>query len=571
VLLELRIGNLALVEDLVLRPADGLTVLTGETGAGKSLIAGAMSLLCGGKADKGLIREGEDLTYVEGVFELLEPAEIERARRAGIRIGEDGILVLRRELRREGRSRVLVNGLISSLGVLEVLGPGLLSVQSQDQAREIADPGFARDLLDGLLALAGERARIASGLESFRQLQRELTAREEEERLAGEQLDLWRFQHDELAAAGLDEDEEGRLVEDLALLRNANALTEAVAGAREALADSEDSIQQRLASCLGRLERFAADSPRIGAIVSALRDAEASVAEAGHDLVRFLDALDPDPARLDRLEERHALYQELQRKYRRTTPELIAWRDALALRIERQERAASDLTQLRAELARRREELAAAAADLRRSRLAGADRIAAEACRVIRPLALPELELRFEISPRLDPAGEIEVAGRRCQVTAEGADRVLLMVRTNPGEREGPVGSIVSGGERSRIHLGLSALREEDGGGPLLLFDEIDAGLGMDTVRPVARLLLELARSRQVICITHLPNMAAHGRQHWQVRKEVRSGRTALEVRTLDGDQRVLEIARLLGGEGWADGDRDAQRTYALELLGAAG
>jgi DNA repair protein RecN (Recombination protein N) len=567
---ELRIGNLALAEDLVLAFGPGLTMLTGETGAGKSLIAGALGLLAAGKADRDAIRQGEDLAFVEGVFDLGEsPADRRFATSLGIRLGADDLLVLRRELRREGRGRVLVNGLTSSLVLLEQLGERLLAVQSQDQQRLLGRPSFPREFLDAVLDHRELRGAVEEALEVHRAATERLERRRLEVAQAREQLEMWSYQHRELDAAGLDPDEEADLAEKLALGRNARALLEAAGRARENLTEGPTNARQLLGAAEGVLGPLAADSPKVAAILALIRDAAAYVGEAASDLERFLDGVDADPARLDEMEERKALYEDLKRKYQRDVAGLVEKRDELGRRLARQQDAAGDLAHLEGEAAAAADRLTDAVLALRRSRQEGAPAVARRAAGLIRPLALPELELEFPVVARAAEDGLLEIEGVRCRVTARGADRVGLMVQPNPGEAAAEVGRIASGGEKSRIYLGLSVLAMGEGPRPLLLFDEIDAGLGMEGALPVADLLERLAGAGQVICITHLPTVAARGRDHLVVRKIVAGGRTSVAVAAVAGEARVAEIARLLGGEEADGADGGESRTaYARQLLG---
>lgn len=567
---ELRVGNLALVDDLVLTLDAGLTMLTGETGAGKSLIAGALSLLVGGKVDRQIIRQGEELAFVEGVFDLgQEEAIRNKAATLGIRLGSDGILVLRRELKREGRGRVLINGLVSSLPLLEQIGGELLAIQSQDQQRLLSLPSFPGDFLDTVLDNGAERERVANALDRYRELQVQYEARLREEEFARQQLDMWRYQHQELDEAGLTPGEEETLGEKLALGRNSRALLEAAGTARQGLTEGQINARQLLGSAESVLAPLAGESPRLQSILEMIRDAGAAVSESAGDLERFLDGVDVDPAQLDELEARKSLYEELRRKYDRTVDGLIELRDTLADRIARQEEAATDLEQLEVARDTARLELTSAVEALRENRLQGAGQVAARAVEIIRPLALPELELEFRIEPDLDQDSAIQVLGRPCRITAKGADQVRLLARTNRGEGLGEVGRIASGGEKSRIFLGLSVLQRRGVQQPLQLFDEIDAGLGMDNAVPVAELLGRLAVDSQVICITHLPTVAARGDNHLKVEKIVAGGRTVLQVLPIPGEARVEEIARLLGGrKSGAKGGSDKQAAYARQLLG---
>lgn len=567
---ELRVGNLALVDDLVLSLDHGLTMLTGETGAGKSLIAGALSLLAGGKSDRQLIRQGEDLAFVEGLFDLAEEKSLrEYMASLGIRMASDGILVLRRELKREGRSRVLINGLVSSLSLLEQIGQQLLSIQSQDQQRLLSLAAFPGDFLDVCLDNGAERDQVAQALENYRTLRDQYEERLQEEQFASQQLDMWRYQHQELSEAGLAPGEEETLGEKLALGRNSRSLLEAAGEARESLTEGQVNARQILGSVESVLDPLAGESSHLRSILEMIRDAGASVSEAAGDLERFLDGVDVDPSQLDEIEARKSLYEELRRKYDRTVEGLVELRDSLNERIARQKEATSDLQQLAASRDSARRELTDAAEVLRANRQQGAPKVAARAVETIRPLALAELELEFHIEPDLDNAGTAPVDGELCRITTKGADRVRLLARTNKGESYGEVGRIASGGEKSRIFLGLSVLQRTGVKQPLQLFDEIDAGLGMDNAVPVAELLGRLAADSQVICITHLPTVAARGDHHLKVQKVQTAGRTVLQVVPIPGEARIEEIARLLGGhKSGAKGGVDKQVAYAKQLLG---
>lgn len=566
-LLELRITQLGLVDDLALACGPGLTMLTGETGAGKSMIAGALGLLRGGRADRDLVRDGTEEGAVEAVFDLsARPATRRACAEAGVVLGEDALLVLRRELRREGRGRVLINGRQSSLAVLEEIGPRLLAVQSQHQHLELARSGYARDVLDAALELDELRAETARRHRAWRELRHRLARRRQEAEAAREQADLWRYQHDELAAARLDPDEERSLAEALRLKLDAAAIRDAAAAAL-ALVD-DGGLQEQLGRAVRALEKQAGASARLDEACASLRDAEACVGDASLALDRFLDDLDLDPRGLDELQERKALYEELRRKYRLDTPALLERQALLRDRLDRHDAADRDLDALEAETATARDALAESCAELRRRRREGADAVAREAERIIRPLALGQLALEFTVEPRRDPAGTL-VEGEPSRLEADGADIVTLLAVTNAGERLRPVAEIASGGERSRIHLGLTVLQRSTEEPPLLLLDEIDAGLGMDAARPVARLLRDLAATAQLLCITHLPTMAAYGADHWRVAKRTDEGRTVLTARRLEGEARIRELERLLGavaeGEGAAGG-----RDFAQALLAEA-
>ncbi len=568
--LELRIGNLALAEDVVLRPGPYLTVLTGETGAGKSLVAGALALLTGGRVDRGLVRRGEELAWVEAVCDLSGRVDLlADARRLGLVLAADGLLVLRRELRREGRGRVLINGAVSSLAVLERIGRRLFAIQSQNQQRELSEAGFARELLDAVLGLADRRDAVDEALAAYQTACGDLDDHERTMELAAQQLDMWRYQHEELGAADLREGEERELGEAIAIKRHARAMQDAAAGARDRLGSGPQPVRESLGSAIAGLLPHADRSERLASALAQLESAAALLDEADSELDRFLDNLQLDPRGLDELEERKALYESLRRKYRHDVPGLLALHEQLGERLGRQDRAADDLEKLRAARESARCDLETACVELHDARESGAPTVAAEAEGVIRPLALPKLDVSLAVEPRRDPDGEIVVAGVRCRAAAHGADTVRLLVRTNPGEDMGEASTIASGGEASRIHLGLTLLVRGAARPLLQVFDEVDAGLGMDAATPVAMLLRQLARQAQAICITHLPTVAVYGQDHWRVTKQVDGGRTTVALQRLGAEERVAEVARQLGGADWRHGDAAAQTAYARELLEA--
>jgi len=565
---ELRVANLALVDDLAISFDSGLTMLTGETGAGKSLIAGALNLLAGGKGDRRLIREGEELAIVEGVFDLAErPEDLAAFSDAGLRIGTDGLLVMRRELKREGRGRVLINGLVSSLSIFERLGPRLLSIQSQDQQRVLARSSYAGRFLDRALRLEVELDLMTAVVSRFKNLEKEISARTAEQEFANQQLEMWEFQWRELDDAGLSLEEDASLREQLAFGRNLRSLQDGTAAGLQDLCDGDGNARLLLARTLKALQPLASGSDRLENILELLRDAENLVTEAGIDLQRFSDTVNIEPGQLDQLESRQHLYSQLQRKFSRGVEGLLELQATLHQRIERQRNAVSDIEDLRAELELVRGEMTEAAQSLRSKRRAGAPKLALKGEKLIRPLALPELGLEFRLEANLGDDGEIELDGQRCSITDRGADKVFLMARTNRGEAWNSVAEVASGGEKSRIFLGLSVLESEGGPTALQLFDEIDAGLGMDNAVPVARLLQTLSRRGQVLCITHLPTVAALGDGHLRVHKSVSQGRTTVSVETLADSRRVEELARLLGGDSGSGVNREAQVAYARQLL----
>ncbi len=568
-LLELRIHNIAIVEDLALTLDSGLTVLTGETGAGKSVIAGALGLLAGRANPGDLVRSGQEIGYAEGVFDLgEEPGHLQMLGELGIRVDSDGILVLRRELRPEGRDRVLINGLVSSLALLKQVGGLLLNIQSQDQQRRLSRAEFACDLLDNWQGNGDFLRAVNQAWGRLRRLLEELTGLERAAAAGLEQKEIWKYQLEELAAAGLDPQEEDLLAEQIHFGRNARHLLETAGYARSLLEDADPSIRMLLGKVVGELGRVSGDSTRLQEVLDILTTAETSLDEASRLLEGYLDTCEIEPSQLDEIEARKALYEQLRRKYHRDVPGLLALEAELREKLAFQDQAPVELAALREKVEAARADLAVAADELHRRRLEGAEKLGSELEDILRPLGLPSIRCRIDVSLRADPDGPVQLDGAGCAVTDRGCDAVRLLVQPNPGEAMGPAHRIASGGEKSRIFLGVSVLEGRSEEPPLRLFDEIDAGLGMEGAGPVADLLEDLSRQGQVLCITHLATVAARARRHLKVAKNLHQGRTTAAARYLEGEERVQELTRLLGGEGVLPDPRH-QVAFARKLLEA--
>ncbi len=566
-ILELRIHNIAIVDDLNLKFSQGLTILTGETGAGKSVIAGSLGLLMGAPNPGDLVREGEDLGFVEAIFDLQNrPVTRSGLTEMGICLENDCLLILRRELRPAGRDRVLINGLTSSLALLKRAGELLLSIQSQDQQRQLSLPHFACDLLDRCLGNQDLLEELTGVRTKFSLQLAELEAHQRAVELGREQLNMWQYQFQELSAANLDPEEEILLAEQIHFGRNARRLLETAGNARQILDEADPSVQTMLRMVLGDLRKVSEESPRLQAVRELLDSAEATLGEASQLLERYLDTCEVDPDQLDELEQRKALYEELGRKYARGTEELLAYRDILEKRISRQENSDDEFLVLQGKVETIRHELEGLAGELHRRRLQGAGSLSAQLEEILKPLGLPDIKIGFQVTLQENNQGPLEVANKTCGLTDRGCDAVELMVCTNPGEGLGPVAKVASGGERSRIFLGLSVLDGVNEESPLLLFDEIDAGLGMEGAAPVADLLQSLALQGQVLCITHLATVAARGTHHLKVSKSVVGKRTSTQAIYLTEETRIKELTRLLGGKSTRD-DSGHQVAFARKLL----
>lgn len=570
-LLELRISNLAIVDDLSISFADGLTVITGETGAGKSVIAGGLSLLLGSAVAKDLVRHGESEAYVEAIFEVtnIDP-RYEQIIRKGIRIGSDGIVVLRREIRREGRGRVLINGLISSLSIMSDIASLFISVQSQDQKRELGNKYFALNFLDEVLDLKQLRKQHALLWKDWRNCKQVLNARIAEDELLSEHLEYMSYQYEELTDAKLEVGEEDQLADQLKVIRNLTSLTTASLKCSSILDNTEPSVRQLLASAISALPSSEAADRKLNDIRELLIAADSELSEASMLLSDFHDSLPTDDALHDELEIREALYLELKRKYNLDTAGLIAFKNKLQSKIESHNNACSDISHLESKCDSALALLKECSRELHDKRARGWKEVSDKATSIIQKLDLPDFQMRFDINYITSDEYDYELEGHPVIANEHGVDDVVLSICTNSGEKFGQVVDVSSGGEQSRIFLGLLSLQRKNNYSPTMLLDEADAGLGLDSAQSVARLLKRLSASGQVVCITHLPTMAVAGDCHLYVEKVELDDRKIVSVTQVSGAERIEEVARLLGGQKATDSEGKSQFKYAEDLLSSS-
>jgi DNA repair protein RecN (Recombination protein N) len=555
-LTELRVHSLAIVDEARLELGPGFVALTGETGAGKSLLVGAIGLLVGGRADIGAIRSGEAKASVEGRF-VLEPGAARTAVEGllgewGIAC-EDGEVVIRREVVREGRSRAWVNQAPVTLKALEQLGAFLVDVHGQHEHQSLLRPDAQRDVLDRMAGAGPEREAVAMAHEAWRAAEEAREAFDEDARRAAEQSDGWRFAHEELSAAALVPGEDEALAAKLARMRHAGRLVQALARARTAL-EGDEALQGGALHGAAEAERALREAAAFDPTLAQLADECGAAAVTLGEVARALEeASDPaalDPAEAEAAEERHARIERLVRKHRRPLADLIAWRDELGARLAALEDTTAERAR-RADTARdARAALDRAARALTQKRTKAAAKLARALPAELTAVGLGRATLTIEITPLSEP-------------TPSGADRVEFRFAPNAGEEPRPLGRIASGGETSRVMLALRTLVAAEDGVDALLFDEVDSGIGGAVARAVGERLARLGQVRQVLCVTHLPVIACQAERQFRVDKLEDRGRTRARVERVEGEQRIGEIARMLAG----DAATDTTRRQARELL----
>lgn len=530
---ELTVENLAVVERVRLPLSPGFTVLTGETGAGKSLVVDAMALVLGARASADQVRSGADAARVEAIFDAppLDPGDA----MADVVAAGDGLAIVRREVGADGRSIARVNDRTVTVGGLASLGTRLGEIHGQHDQQRLLEPAHQLALLDGF---GGHATLVASVAEAHRAWRATVAAAVElltDAHELARRMELLRHQVDEIAGAAPRSGEDAELEAQLRAAEHAETIARAAAEAVAALRDdggASDLLGAAERSLLGAAqhdERFTPLADRASGLA-------AEAAELARDAAAAGEGIDLDPNARAAAEERLALLYDLRRKYGDSLEAVIAFGSAAAAELERLENQEGERERLRAEEQRLRADLETRAADLARARGEAATRLSDAVNAELPPLGLP--------------SGAFGVALEPVEIGPSGGDRVTFTFAPNPGEPPRPLGRIASGGEASRLSLALKVVLAAADETPLLVFDEVDAGVGGRNASALGERLRQLSRYHQVLCVTHLPQVAAFADEHIVVGKRVSEGRTATEARTLDAEARAQELAAMLAGEG---------------------
>jgi DNA repair protein RecN (Recombination protein N) len=548
---ELRVKNFAVVESAAVEFVPGLNVLTGETGAGKSILIDAILLVRGARAQTDVIRADADTATVEARFEVAAASPAGAVlEEAGVPAA-DGEVLVRRELARSGRHRAFVNDSPVTVALLERLGDHLVEVHGQHEHHRLLEPGRQLELLDRFAGTDGLRERTSVLFTKHRAALDEVERTRAADRDRAQREDLLRFQVSELDGARLRPGEEGTLRADRLRLQHAERFATGLAEVAAALAEEEPSAVGRLARARRVVADLARLDPAFGTPGDALEAAEAQIEEALIALRALRDRARLDPGALETIEERLDVLTRLKRKYGDSEEAMLRFRDVAAAELDRLQRHEELLATQERALAEVWAELSTVAAELSDRRSWAARDLGAQAQRELRALGMERAT--FEVM--------VERAGPEA-VTARGLDRVELRLAANPGEEARPLARVASGGELSRTMLALHAVLAADGVGTMV-FDEVDAGVGGRAAAVVADKLAVAARGRQVLCVTHLAAIAARAHHHLRVVKTVRGGRTRVAAVALAGDDRVAEVARMLGGEATSEARRHARELLA--------
>jgi len=552
VLRDLHIQNLAVVEDASIEFGQGLNVVSGATGAGKSILVDSIALLAGGRARTDLIRTGEDLLTVTGVFEPVEGPAALVLEEAGVDVA-DAELVVRREISRGGRNRVFVNDKPVTLRLLAELAPFVLRIHTQREELGLVSAELQRFWLDrsGGSAAAELLAEVGERFNAWKRLEERRLRLAGNERLRLERVDLLRFQLSEIDSAGLEAGEEDELGRRRGQLRHHEAIQRSLGGSLVLLSEGEGSAHEALIRSRALLEEISDWEPEAREWRHELEEARIRIDEVSRSLQSGVDAAPSDPAELDSVESRLALIDRLGRKYGSGSIEILAHRDRVVAELEDLEGSEADREALALEVAAALEGYREAASRLSSARVEWGVRLAGAIHEELADLAMDQAVLEVDLERVRRQDSPLLLEGKPVDFSIEGFDRVTFLLQANPGEQKGPIARVASGGELSRIYLALQLAVQGSGESspPTLIFDEVDAGVGGSEAAALGRKLRRLARGGQILAVTHLPQVASCGHRHFQVSKRVDDKRTRAVIELLDPDSRLEEVARMLSGE----------------------
>ncbi len=535
-LLELRIKNFAIIDELILSFSKGLNILTGETGAGKSIILNAVGLLLGDKATEEMIRSSEEEAVVEALFDLSDNPNAQEKVRERLQKGKgaDNSLVVRRVVSKTGRGKVVMNDQLSTIGTLSEIVGELLSIYGQHEHQSLQRVETHIDILDELGGLLEKREEFQRKFQQFISLSEEVTQIKEEKERGAKERELMRFQLKEIEESQIQEGEEEALREERRILLHAKKLIDFATFSEEKLIGEDGSAIERIQSILHQGREVVEIDPSLSLFLKNLESALIQIEESSINLRDYLRKVEVNPLRLEEVENRLDEIQRLKRKYGSTVEEILLFKKRIeeSLRSftideERLSKLEETLTPLRMEV----ENLGRRLSEERK-------RVASELKRSVEK-ELGSLGMRrttFEVHLEEQP------------LSPKGIDRVEFLISPNVGEAVRPLAKIASGGELSRIMLAMKRILARVGGCQVLIFDEVDSGIGGAIAEVVGRKLKELSKIHQVICVTHLPQIACFADQHHSVKKELRGGRTVTVVSRLEKEEVVEEIARMLGG-----------------------
>lgn len=560
---RLGIKNIGLITKLSVEFGDGLNILTGETGAGKSMIVSALNLILGERADSELVRQGEKNAMVEAVFSE------ERIKTAGEILETHGILpeegefIIRRLLQQEGKSRALVNGSAVNISTLKQAGEMMVDIHGQHDHQALLRKETHLPWLDHYLGLAAEREKLTGMLSSVRKLEAKLDILIRKQKDAQAQKEFLEYKLEELEKADLKPDEESLLENEHRRLAAAEKIRITGLEIFDKLYDSDSSLLSGLETAAGEMEKLKSVDGFFEKYTAVFSELSAQLSDAAFEIQSYCSSVEDDPAKLQAVEERQALIEKLKRKHGEDFQGLIKMVEDTRRELDSIENADSEREELEEELTGAREELREKAAALHKKRARGATNFVKEVRKEMTELNMPAARFEIEVTLPTDSQSGLEFDGKPRRIFNYGFGEFQFLFSANEGQAARPLTKIASGGEISRVMLALKSATGRPQPVPVLVFDEVDSGIGGKSADLVGEKLKKLAKNCQIICITHLPQIARQADHHFLVEKKVKNRQTVISIRRLDDEDRVEELARMGAGREITE----AARRHAKEMI----
>ncbi|MDP5171838.1 MAG: DNA repair protein RecN [Bacteroidia bacterium] len=547
---HLYIRNYALFSEVAIDIPAGLVILTGETGAGKSLLVGALGLIMGKRADSSVVFREEEKCVVEARFHQLSPATRLSLKRFDDFDSDEEELIIRREISPSGKSRAFINDTPVTLDVLKEMSALLVDLHSQNENQSLLNQDKQRELLDIYADNAPLLDTFALQLKTCDGLRKEIKQLREQEKNAKQQLEYLKFQQEDLMKADIKTNEEQELEEELQLLQHSEEVREAVGGGAEILYNKDESVYQTLSSVLEPLKKVRTVSASLEEEVQRLEEVGQLLKESAMNLQKLLDSVESDPERLSFIEQRLATYHQLKMKYgKRDGRELVDLLTEVHNKID-------DFSSLEERIKEQEKELKLAISTLTETgltleerRLQAKPMLEERILSVLRKVGFEKSRFEVAVERQEHPEGFITVGDQLLKPQVSGFNRVFFMIQTNPGMPAGPLAQVASGGEVSRVMLAIKSALADKSEFPVLIFDEIDTGISGEIANKVGQVMQQLAERIQILSITHLPQIAAKGQSHFFIKKVAEDNMTTSTVEALSHDQRIIEIAKMLSGE----------------------
>jgi DNA repair protein RecN (Recombination protein N) len=564
---ELRIKDYALMEKLQIRFDKGLNILTGETGAGKSIIVGALGLALGEKADSDVIRAGKECAEVEAVFDVSGETDIAKKLEGSDVKSEKGAFALKRVVSKGGRAKCYVNGNAVSVADLKRVSDFLVDIHGQHQHQALLRPETHIDFLDGFARIEKEKVRFGDLFDARVRLAEEIERREKEAERLKQTEELYRFQKREIESANVSEGEEDGLESERKVLENSEKLMIAASEAYSQLYEAEGSAAEKVASVRKLLEEISGIDESMKSSLADIKVAADQLDEVGRAIGKYRDTIHHDPERVEEVRLRLDVIRTLKKKYGGSIVSVLEYKEHITSQLKKLDQSGFDVTGLRNELVGVESQMSVLARSLSEKRKASAKEFEQKVAAGLKELGMEKCKFVTGITNKESEEDPVVVEGKRYVTFRNGIDMVEFLLSANPGEPVKPLAKIASGGETSRVMLSLKSVLSDVDRVGTLIFDEVDIGIGGRVAEAVGKKLKGLAKNRQVICITHLPQIAVEGDRHYGITKEVKGKQTFTSISVLESKDRVMEIARMLGGKSITDATVKA----AGEMLKNAG